>query len=166
MTAQIAERLLYQGQSLSMCSNPLGDYFAMGGERPRFQWGCTALWRGYVGQWEILNDHLYLLALHGTLEDGTSASLATVFPDFPDRVFAHWYSGALRVPQGRRLKYVHMGYASIHERDLLLEIECGVLVASHVQHHGTAGSEGDGEGYGAGAMTVFPPAHAGDGGAS
>ncbi len=36
MTAQIAERLLYQGQSLSMCSNPLGDYFAMGGERPRF----------------------------------------------------------------------------------------------------------------------------------
>jgi len=31
MTAQIAERLLYQGEMLSMCTNPLNDYFSMGG---------------------------------------------------------------------------------------------------------------------------------------
>jgi hypothetical protein len=166
MTAQIAERLTYQGQAWSLCANPLDDYFAMGGERPPFQWNCTALWRGYVGQWEIRDDRLYLLALHGTLKDGASASLATVFPDFPDRVFAHWYSGTLRIPQGRRLQYVHMGYGSTYERDLLLEIERGVVVASRVQHNGTAGSEGDGEGYQTGGMTLFSPERASDRGAS
>lgn len=166
MTAQIAERLLYQGQTLSMCSNPLDDYFAMGGMRPRFQWGCTALWRGYVGRWEILNDRLYLLGLHGTLEDGTPASLATVFPDFPERVFAHWYFGTLRIPQGRRLKYVHMGYGSTYERELLLEIERGVLLATYVRHNGTAESEGADGGYQTGGMTMFPTGRKEDGGAS
>lgn len=166
MTAQIAERLLYQGETVSMCINPLSDYFAMGGECPPFQWNCTALWRGYVGQWEIRDDRLYLMALHGTLEDGTTASLASVFPDFPDRVFAHWYSGTLRIPQGKRLQYVHMGYASTHERDLLLEIERGVLVATNVRHNGTAESPGVSEGYQVGGMSVFPAARNEDGNAS
>lgn len=30
------------------------DYFAMGGTRPSFDSNCTALWRGYVGSWEIV----------------------------------------------------------------------------------------------------------------
>ena len=166
MTAQIPERLLYQGQTWSMCANPLDDYFAFGGVSPGFRWDCTALWRGYVGLWEIQNDRLYLLELNGTLQDGSAASLATVFPDYPERVFAHWYSGALRIPQGRLLKYVHMGFGSSYERDLLLEIERGVLVASRVQHNGTARSEGDGEGYQTGGMTLFPPERVSDRGAS
>ena len=48
MTAQIAERFLYQGKALSLCTNPLDSYFAMGGFKPRFEASCTALWRGYV----------------------------------------------------------------------------------------------------------------------
>lgn len=156
MTAQIAERLLYQGQTWSMCTNPLNDYFAFGGVSPGFRWDCTALWRGYAGLWEIQNDRLYLLELNGTLQDGSAASLATVFPDFPERVFAHWYSGTLRIPQGKQLKYVHMGYGSTYEQDLLLEIERGVLVATHVNHNGTTESGRVGAGYQVGAMTVFP----------
>ena len=163
MTAQIPERLLYQGQTWSMCANPLNDYFAFGGVSPGFRWDCTALWRGYVGLWEILHERLYLLELHGTLQDGGAASLAIVFPDYPERVFAHWYSGTLRIPQGRLLRYVHMGYGSTYERDLLLEIERGVLVATHVQQNGTAVSAGGGERYGVGAMTAFPAEHKGQG---
>ena len=37
MTAQIAERLIYRGKDLAMCTNPLSDYFAMGGTNPRFE---------------------------------------------------------------------------------------------------------------------------------
>jgi len=48
MTAQIAEKLLYQGERVAMCTNPLNDYFAMGGFNPRFESTSTALWRG---QW-------------------------------------------------------------------------------------------------------------------
>ena len=37
------------------------------------------------------------------LIDAVPATLETVFPGFPDRVFAHWYSGTIRLPQSRRL---------------------------------------------------------------
>ena len=158
MTAQFAEQLHYQGRDVALCTNPLDDYFAMGGLRPPFDSSCTALWRGYVGRWEIVDDRLYLVGLSGTLEDGTEASLATVFPGFPDRVFAHWYSGTLRIPEGRRLKYVHMGYASSYERDRFLDVERGVVVATRVRENGTAASDSAPEGYGVAGTLVLPRA--------
>ena len=156
MTAQIAEKLLYKDKRVAMCTNPLSEYFAMGGFNPRFQSTSTALWRGYVGGWEIVDDRLYMVSLDGILEDGTDASLETVFPGFPDRVFAHWYSGTLRIPQGKQLEYVHMGYASKFEQDLFLDIERGVLMADRVNHNGIAESDDAPESYSVGAMTVFP----------
>ena len=161
MTAQIAERLLYQGMEHALCTNPLSDYFALGGTNPGFESSCTALWRGYVGTWEIIGERLYLTGLTGTLEDGMEASLETLFPGFPSRVFAHWYSGSLRIPQGRQLEYVHMGYGSTYERDLFLEIERGVVVATRLRNNGTAADDAP-QGYGIGGMTVFPPASKGD----
>ncbi len=166
MTAQFAERLRYEGQDVAMCTNPLSDYFAKGGFRPRFASNCTALWRGYVGRWDIVDGRLYLVALQGTLEDGSEASLATVFPDFPDRVFAYWYAGTIRIPQGKQLKYVHMGYGSTFERDLLLDLEFGVVKRTRICHNGTAESENAPVGYGIGAMTVFPQADQQDGDAA
>jgi hypothetical protein len=156
VTAQISERLHYQGEEVAMCTNPLGDYFAMGGYNPRFQSNCSALWRGYVGSWEILDSRLYLVELHGTLEDGTNASVATIFSNFPSRVFAHWYSGTIRIPQGKQLEYVHMGYGSIYERDVLLEIEKGVVKSTRVKENGAAKGEHAPKGYGVGAMTAIP----------
>lgn len=156
MTAQIAEKLFYEGQKVLMCSEPLGDYFAFSGEWPGFESNCTALWRGYVGTWEIIDTRLYLIELHGTLEGGAEATLATIFPDFPDRVFAHWYSGTIRIPQGKMLDYVHMGYGSTYERDLMLKIEKGVVTETTVRHNGTSSKPDAPEGYGIGGMTIFP----------
>lgn len=156
MTAQIPEQLRYEGEDLAMCTNPLNDFFAMGGVNPRFGSNCTALWRGYVGRWDIVDGRLYLVGLHGTLEDGTEASLATIFPDFPERVFAHWYSGTIRIPRGKELEYVHMGYGSKFERDLLLDVERGVVKSTRTRHNGEAVSEGGPDGYGVRAMTIFP----------
>ena len=132
MTAQFGERLHYDGQEMSMCTHPLGDYFALGGINPGFgqEWplDCTALWRGYIGTWEVLGDRLYLVAIHKLVLNGTNTNfLETVFPGYPDRVFAHWYSGTLRIPQGNTLKYVHMGYQSTYERDMLIDVERGVI---------------------------------------
>ena len=146
-----------------MCTNPLSDYFAMGGFNPRFESNCTALWRGYVGSWEIVDDRLYLVGLTGTLEDGAEASLATIFPEFPERVFAHWYSGTIRIPQGKQLEYVHMGYGSTFERDLFLDVERGVVVTTRVRQNGVADFESAFEGYEVGAMTVFPRIGKGEG---
>ena len=156
MTAQIPETLLYEGERLSMCSEPLADFFAFGGVNPGFQAPSTSLWRGYVGEWEIIEGRLYLIGLNGTLKDGSRATLATLFPDFPHRVFAHWYSGTIRVPQGMMLKYVHMAYASTYERDFLLTIEMGVLTNTEVRHNGRSESPSGPKGYQLAAVTTFP----------
>jgi hypothetical protein len=154
MTAQIPERLTYQGNEHAMCTNPLSDYFSMVGESPNFEMSCTALWRGYVGSWEIIADRLYLTGLSGRLEGGGRASLEMVFPGFHDRVFAHWYSGSIRLPQGRQLEYVHMGYGSTYEQDLLLTIERGVVTQQTTKQNGKADVDAP-DGYGVAAMTIF-----------
>jgi hypothetical protein len=156
MTAQISEKLLFEGEKHAMCTNPLGNYCALGGELPKFASNCTALWRGYVGTWEILNDRLYLVDINGSLESGQDVDLETVFPGYGTRVFAHWYSGTIRLPQGKMLEYIHMGYGSTYERDLLLEFKKGVLVSRRVKVNGVADDENAREGYSVGAMTVFP----------
>ncbi len=139
-----------------MCDQPLATYFARTGSRPKFDASCTALWRGYVGSWEILSDRLYLVGLEATMEDGTPANLATLFPAYPERVFAHWYYGEIRVPQGKLLKYVHQGYNSIYEEDLFILVEKGVVVRTHVRQNGASDSPDAPEGYAVGGWTFLP----------
>jgi len=61
LSAQISEKFLFEGENYAMCTNPLGDYCALGGELPKFASNCTALRHGYVGAWEIVCDRLYLV---------------------------------------------------------------------------------------------------------
>ena len=135
MTAQISELLHYQGRKQRMCTEPLGDYFELAGIEPRFEVSCTALWRGYVGEWSVIKGRLYLIGITGTLAGDKPASLETFFPGFPDRVFAHWYSGQVRLPMGQQLEYVHGGYASTYEQDLLIDFEQGVVTQSTLRHN-------------------------------
>ena len=55
MTAQIAEVLVFEGESHPMMATPQANYFQLGGHNPGFQSTSTALWRGYVRRWEIIN---------------------------------------------------------------------------------------------------------------
>lgn len=155
MTAQLGENLYIDGQLYSMTCNPLCNYFALAGIDPGFESNCTALWRGYIGTWEIVDNRLYLTELSGTLEGDIEATVATFFPDFPDRVFAHWYTGTIRIPQGKLLEYVHMGYGSMYERDLILKLEKGVVIDTLLRHNGKADDSDAPEGYSVGAMTIF-----------
>lgn len=59
------------------------------------------------------------------------------------------------------IEYIHMGYASIYERDVIVRIEKGVVIGTEVRHNGTSEAPGAPEGYGIGAMTVFPRARPG-----
>ena len=133
MTAQVPDLLLLDGERLALFTNPLEQYFAMGGRKPGLRWSSTANWRCYVATWEVVNDRLYLIDIEGDLENGEPASLAAVFPGYADRVFAHWYNGELRIPQGERTNYVHMGYHSTFERDLLITVVRGVLTQRRIQ---------------------------------
>lgn len=135
MTAQSREILYYQGEKCALCTEPLGEYFELVGTPSPFAFLVTSLRRGYIGTWEIVADRLYLIDLTGNLTDGSRGTLTSVFPDFPQRVFAHWYSGTLRVPQGECLRHSHGGCSSVLERDLFLDVEKGVLTGSRVREN-------------------------------
>lgn len=135
MTAQISEILHYQGRKHRMCTEPLGDYFALADIKPGFEFSSTALWRGYVGEWDVQDGRLYLIKLTGNLEGGHPASLETFFPGFPNRVFAHWYTGQVRLPMGELLQYVHGGYGSTYEQDLLIDFDQGVVTQTTLRHN-------------------------------
>ena len=131
MTAQIRERLIFNGNKLELCTCPLNSFLNFSKFSRKFCSPHTALWRGYVGTWEIVDNRLYLIKLSGEFVDGSQVSLEAIFPGYPDRVFAHWYSGVLRIPQGGLLKYVHMGFGSKYESDLILNIDKGYVINVH-----------------------------------
>lgn len=138
MTAQVSETLIYHGKEIMMFTNPLGPYLQA--NNISFISPHTANWRGYVGTWEIkgseeAGERLYLVELkaHRSYED--IVGLEEIFPGFPDGVFAHWFSGTIRLPQGKQLKYEHMGYMSVYEYDLFLEIKKGVVTNKHAVHN-------------------------------
>jgi len=128
---------------------------------------CTDLWRGYFGEWEIIEDKLYLTKItgHGQIrneekynnsrleqrkkvEDGIISpqengnllrilkeecmedielSLNTLF-NSNDKVFADWFSGTIICPYGDLVHYIHMGYESIYENDLYIEVLNGLVI--------------------------------------
>lgn len=141
MTAQYSEILHYKGEKLSMRVTPLSDYFVLMGMRPNFQVRSTACWRCYVGEWEISLDRLYLIGISANYDDGTEVTLGSLFPGYDSRVFANWYSGVLSIPQGDLVQYVHMGFSSVYERDLLISVEQGVILDLQVRVNGESSSK-------------------------
>ena len=133
MTAQATEILYYKAEEVALCEEPLREYFELAGIESPFEAPHTALWRGYVGTWEVLDDRLYLIALRGWAKTGNEVGLDFLFPDFPFRVLAHWVNGTKRATRGKQLKYVHAGYASVYEQDLFLKFNDGILESVSVR---------------------------------
>jgi hypothetical protein len=107
MTIQVPEVLMYQGEKLRMCAEPLRG---MPGGIPSFTSPVlrTSCWRKYVGHWEIINDRLYLTNLEGRIKkEGSSRDLllSDFFPDAKDKVFAPWITGVIRCESGRDLGF-------------------------------------------------------------
>lgn len=133
MTAQVPEALLFKGERLELCSEPLAQFFSQSGNESPFMGTSTACWRGYVGTWELDAERLYLVDLASGDTDHTFSVLPLIFPEASERIFADWVSGKLRVPQGKLLEYVHGGYGSTYESDLILTVEKGVLQSTEVR---------------------------------
>ena len=134
MTAQSMEKIFINGHKYSMATEPLEPYLDSLSERPRFFPRYTSCWRGYFGTWEIKdNDRLFLIDLVCSRADLKIGKFWEVGMDFlfPDQkeVFADWFTGEIRIPQGDLLEYVHGGYDSTYEKDLFLDFKEGYLVS-------------------------------------
>ncbi len=131
MTAQVAEKLRYRGETLRLCAEPLEPYLESAKIRYSYSRMSTACWRGYQGIWEIYQDRLYLIKIDAEIISASGsrpANLTDYFPDAGKRVFAHWYSGTLMCTRGKLLRYVHGGFASNFEEEIYLKIKRGELV--------------------------------------
>jgi hypothetical protein len=65
MTAQVFEILIYKGNTFGMACNPFSQYLIKNNLDLRLRAPNTALWRGYIGEWEITENRLYLTKISG-----------------------------------------------------------------------------------------------------
>lgn len=141
-TAQFPEIIRIDGgKQVGITTLPLSPYLELPDNVERFQrylkegQGCTALWRNYVGSWEIKNKKLYLTKFEinaCSTERKRAIPLDKLFPGKSQPVLADWYSGYLVIPQGKMTQYVHMGYESRYERYLVVHILKGNVAEQKV----------------------------------
>ncbi|MCL7404903.1 hypothetical protein MWN63_02770 [Paradonghicola geojensis] len=140
MTVQATEVLKYGKLNRSMQSEPLEAYFKLVGHRPQFGFMATNNWRGYIGDWEIKDKKLYLTRLNqmGLRKTDTgvlpclvpnNVTLPEIFPGTTGPVFADWYTGQLRCPEGDVIDYHRGPFGALYERYLVLSVERGVVVS-------------------------------------
>lgn len=138
-TAQIPDRIIYKDTIYSLHTNPLNEFFKKNPDKkPKPSMMSSALWRGYVATFEIINNQLILKDIEikesasfeemikEDYEEKWRSVLNEVFPN-QDTVKMDWYSGVLVIPYGKRKQYIHMGYASLFSNYILLEINNGEL---------------------------------------
>ena len=104
MTAQIGEILLIDNQQYIIAEQPLHHYFRKLNHPPYFTPPSPTCWRGYYGKWEFRNDELFLINFRGYLDGLDEVELNYLFPK-REEVFASWYSGIIKIPQGKLLQF-------------------------------------------------------------
>ena len=139
-TGQAPDRLIYKGKTFDLFSNPLESFYKNEKDRPVFRVAPDVLsssgnWRGYVATWEVRGGLLYLTGIDAwicTFQEYAArkcrkADLKDLFGEkyAEGRVLADWVTEELRVPDGRMLEYVHMGYGSVYEKELTFSVEAG-----------------------------------------
>lgn len=131
MTVQMHENLILNGNEITMAFCPplpkntkllveLNDEEAQQAVKKHKHGDIifsTACWRGYMGTWEIIDNKFYLKDIIGRYQKTTD-----------DPIFADWFTGVLRIPQGELLQGIHMGFASVYEKELHIKIDKGVVV--------------------------------------
>jgi hypothetical protein len=131
MTAQMHEKLILEGEHTTMAFCPpipkdhpqiqvldndeLDEAVQAGDASTMVR--STACWRQYVGTWELKDGKFYLVEVRGRL----------MYTD-DEPIFADWVTAVLRIPSGKQLHYVHMGFGSVYEFENHIKIENGIVV--------------------------------------
>ena len=128
-TTQFSDILYLKGQKHSLDSLPLEPYYGPGNPRPKFRAPNTATWRGYIATWEIDRDVLQLKTIRAWT-DRAEVGLEALFPGQKGPVAATWFTGKLKVPQGKILKPAVPH--PIYGKYLMITVEKGRVVNQEV----------------------------------
>lgn len=127
MTPQIGEVFLINNEQYFINEQPLHQYFLTFKQPPYFTPPSPTCWRGYYGKWALIENELYLINFRGYLEGFDEVNIDYLFP-LQDKVLADWYSGIIKVPQGKIIKWDKTLNSSIYEEYLYLTFKNGILV--------------------------------------
>jgi hypothetical protein len=136
MAAQLPDKVFLNGVNQHLYSNPLEHYWIrMDKKRPAL-FPLPNCRRGYVATWEIRDSQLYLKEIDGNYERTTlflgkepaRYTIKTLFPKSGNRlVKANWFSGKLRIPQGKMTTYDE-DYGSRFEQEIIITVEKGDII--------------------------------------
>ncbi len=117
-TAQAPDRIVIDGETLPLMESPV-----FGSGLPSFLGPCfTSNWRGYVATWSVRDDALHLVKMVRCRGEPI---------DIEPRP-ATWVDQELRVGLGEVARYVHGGWASTFERELVLHVQDGIVVSREI----------------------------------
>ena len=130
MTVQRRENLIYKGKNYyfdpTFHQDLLRPYLKSKGIC--FYAPTTACWRGYIGDWLIEDKKLYLIHLRAYIKHNSDevkvVGLDYLFPG-QTKVFAHWFSGEIRVPNGQLMAQIRWKY--LDEKEFSFKIEEGIV---------------------------------------
>jgi len=130
-TEQYPDTIIYNGKKYRLFTNPLESYFEKyPDKRPKFKITSSALWRGYVATFEIIDNQIYLKDIEILVRDTTddliykTKSVSVLNEVLPNQelIKIDWRMGLLLLPYEKMDNYVHHGYDSTYSY-VLLEID-------------------------------------------
>jgi hypothetical protein len=121
----MCDKVIHEDQEYLLYCEPLEMFWDDPNPKPDFIPPHTACWRGYIASWMIQDGRLFLAGIE---TENEHLKMDSVFPGKKSPIFADWFSGRLRIPQGEMLQYIHMGYESRYESDLFLFVENGTII--------------------------------------
>ena len=154
-TGQESDVIYYRGQQWWLLARPADSdsslSVALENNLPSERCQSTANWGGYVGCWSVRNGMLVLDSIRiENLMDGEcmSATLPNSFVQWVFKAYdedgivvARWYTGTLRLAQGKMIRYEHDGWNRNYETEMELIVQNGIVVDS-VEYHNRIVCEG------------------------
>lgn len=131
-TGQIGDKLIYHGDTLVLFTNPMEEYLSKKSQRTindyELNWTSTACYRGYIANWEIINDSLFLVSVQKGCQSENPQYFDLAVEFGTSRVFANWYTGKAIAIKGELLYYIHDAYESLYETEIEFQIEKGQVI--------------------------------------
>jgi len=123
MTIQASEKIVFEGVQLyaqiELALNKHARIVRVSDEEAKLSndlFFTTALWRGYIGNWEIKGGRFYLNSIAGVFKllEG-------------EPLFAEWITAAIRMPTKAGTFIPAIGYESTFDAEITVDIERGVV---------------------------------------
>lgn len=135
MAEQLPDKIILDGVEMALYTNPLEQYWTSR-RKPDFLITPECR-RGYVATWEIQGEELFLKDIMGLLKPSlmrlrfklTACTIKRLFPGSKRKpIKAKWFTGRLRIPDGKMTRFDDHDYDSRFERDIIIMIDEGLVM--------------------------------------